>query len=280
VTRAPPGYTLGPAFAEDRTGVLYRAVQTSLGRPVTLKLLPDGRAQDRDAIALFVREISIVAALEHPNLLLAVDTGTLDGAPFLVTESTAEPTLADALRAGDPLPESRASLIALGVARALRHLESARLLYKNLRPSNILLPRPAAPKLVTFRNVRSIAEAEAFRRSNVQSAAYCAPELVRADLGPVTIRANVYALGAVLYHMAAGRPPVDGPSADVRRAHALGRVPPLRSVAGGLGPKLYAVVERLMHPDPAKRPDPAAAVALLEALSREPRLPPPRRRRP
>lgn len=280
MTRAPPGYTLGPAFAEDRTGVLYRAVQTSLGRPVTLKLLPDGRAHDRDAIALFVREIAVVASLEHPNLLLAVDTGTLDGTPFLVTESTAEPTLAEALRAGDPLPEARAVRIALGVARALQHLESKRLVYKNLRPSNILLPRPAAPKLLTFRNVRSVTEAEAFRRSNVQSAAYCAPELVRADLGPVSIRANVYALGAVLYHMAAGRPPVEGPSAEVRRVHALGRVPPLRSVAGALRPKLHAVVGRLMQHDPVARPDPASAVALLESLAHEPPLPAPRRRKP
>jgi len=279
VSRAPPGYELGAAYAEDRTGVLYRAVQTSLDRPVTVKMLADGKAGDGDAIALFVKEIAIVASLEHANLLLAVDTGTFEGAPYLVTESTAEPTLAEALRAGEPLPETRAVAIALGIARALQHLESRRFLYKNLRPANVLLPRPAGPKLVTFRNVKPIAEAEAFRRSNVQSAAYCAPELARPNLGPVTVRANVYALGAILFHMLAGAPAVDGPSDEVRRAHALGRVPALKSVAPSLRPKLHAVVARLMNHDPVGRPDPASAAALLESLAHEASNPPPPPRR-
>ncbi|MGQ0614637.1 MAG: protein kinase domain-containing protein [Planctomycetaceae bacterium] len=280
--RAPPGYELGAAYAEDRTGVLYRAVQSSLDRPVTLKMLAEDKGGDSNAIALFIREIAIVASLEHPNLLLAVDTGTVEGRPYLVTESTAEPTLAEALKAGEPMPEPRASAIALGLMRAIHHLETKAFLYKNLRPANVLLPRPSAPKLVTYRNIKPAAQANELRRSNVQSAAYCAPELVREDLGPVSARAGVYAVGAILYQMVAGAPAVEGPSAEVRSAHAAGKVPSLKSRCPRLRSKTHALVARLMAHDPVERPNPASAVALLESLASEPMLPAPvahRRRR-
>ncbi len=269
---APPGYELGPAYAKDVTGIFYRAVQLSLDRAVTIKMLRDETIKTDAIFNHFVKEISIATSLEHANLLLAVDSGVLNGRPYLVTEPTAEPTLAKALEPNEPLTEMRAVQIALGIGHALRHLEGKRFIYKNLRPQNVLLPRPAAPKLLTFRYVKPIDEAQAFRRANVQSAGYCAPELVRGDLGPVSARANVYALGAILYQMLAGAPPIEGESAEVRRMHARGKVPPLRETRPYMRERAYTCVSRLMTYDPAKRPDPAAAIALLEAYAKDPLL--------
>jgi len=269
---APPGYDLGPVYAEDATGIFYKAVQLSLARPVTVKMLRDGTEKDDPTLAHFVKEISVVTSLEHVNLLLAVDSGTIRGLPYLVTESTIEPTLLKALRDHEPLEEPRAVRIALGIAHAIRHLESKNFIYKNLNAKHVLLPRPASPKLTTFRQVKPIAEAAAFRRSNVQSANYCAPELVRDDLGPVTARANVYALGALLYHMFSGRPPADDMEGDVRELHARGEIPPLKTLRPYLRDRAHTVVGNLMAQDPADRPDPAAAVALLEAYVNDPLL--------
>ena len=277
--RAPDGFELAGAYAKDTTGTYYRATQTKLARAVTLKALREGlstKPRTRDA---FLKERAVVASLEHPNLLLTIDTGEVDGVPYFITESTDEPTLAQALKADDSMPELRAVSIALGIARALHYLEKRRLIYKNLHPRHVLLPRPAAAKLLTFRHVRAISEAPAFRASNVQSGLWCAPELVRGDLGPVTIKANVYALGALLYHMLAGAPPVEGTSAAAREAHAAGSVNPLKEARPYLRDRAHHVVALLMAREPFERSDPAAAVALLEAYANDPLVAQPLRTR-
>ena len=267
---APDGYELGDAFARDKTGVWYRAVQTRLDRPVTLKILRAEFVDQPAARRLFVEERELITGLEHPNVLLTLDVGERDDRPWFVTESTLEPRLSDSIRGGEPLPELRAVQIALGVARALHYLAGRGLVYKNLRPQNILLPRPNVPKLLTFRYVRRMAEARAFQGANVQSGLYCAPELTRSDLGPVDAKANVYALGAILYQLFAGAPPVEGASAEARAAHAAGDVRPLRERRPYLRDRAYAVVGSLMAHRPADRADAAAAVALLEEYAHDP----------
>jgi serine/threonine-protein kinase len=266
----PPGYEVGDAFAQDKTGVLYRAVQTRLDRPVTLKILKAEYVDNERAQRLFLEERDLVTGLEHPNVLLTIDVGETEGRPWFVTESTAEPRLNEAVRGGEPLQELRAVRIALGIARGLDYLGNRGLIYKNVRPENILLPRPAAPKLITFRYVRRIDEAAAFQGAKVQSGHYCAPELTRSDLGAVSTKANVYALGALLYGLLAGVPPVEGRSAEARRAHAEGDIVPLKERRAFLRDRAYAVVGRLLAHDPSQRADTAAAVALLAAYERDP----------
>jgi serine/threonine-protein kinase len=279
---APEGYELGHAYAKDSTGILYRAVQLRLDRPVTLKVLKERFKENSKARALFLEERDLVTGLEQPNVLLTLDVGETDDRPWFVTESTLEPRLSEALRSGDPIPELRAVKIALGIARALHYLATLGLVYKNVRPQNVLLPRPAAPKLTTFRHVRRLEEAAKFQGAKVQTGLYCAPELTRRDLGPAHSKANVYALGALLYQMFAGEPPVDAPSAEARAVHAAGEVPPLKERRPYLRDRAYAVVGRLMAHNPAKRADTAAAVALLEAYANDPLVAQPlkKKRRP
>jgi serine/threonine-protein kinase len=266
----PDGYRLGALLGRDRTGTLYRAVQVKLNRPVTIKLLRADQAGDPRTRALFLEERALVAGLEHPNLLLTIAVGEAGDVPFYVTDPISEPTLEDALGGEELLSETAALLIAHGIARAVHHLAARTLVYKNLHPRNILLPRPTVPKLLTFRNVRNLAEAHLFRSSQVQSGAYCAPELVRADLGPVTTKANVYALGCILYRMLAGALPVEGDSAEQRAAHAAGRVRPLKDVRPFLRDRAQATVASLMAHHPDARPDAEQAIALIEAYMNDP----------
>jgi len=268
--KAPEGFQLGAVLAEDRTGRLYRGIQSRLSRPVTVKMLRAELASNDKARALFLEERTIVAGLEHPNLLLTLGVGEVDGLPYFVTESIAEPTLDDALSAEELPSETTSIAIATGIAKALDYLAQRGLIYKNLKPSHVLLPRPAAPKLLTFRHVRATSEAPRFRSTPVQTGAYCAPELVRKDLGPVTIKANVYALGGIFYQLLAGVPPVEGTSAEARAAHAAGRLRPLKDVRPFLRDRAYVVVGRLLSHDPAVRPDPAEAVAILEEYANDP----------
>lgn len=279
---APDGYELGDAYAKDKTGILYRAVQTRLDRPVTLKVLRSKYVENDRARALFLEERDLVTGLEQPNILLTLDLGETDGRPWFATESTFEPRLSESLKSGEPIPELRAVNIALGIARALHYLATRGLVYKNVRPQNILLPRPAAPKLVTFRYVRRLEEAASFQGAKVQSGHYCAPELTREGLGPVQSKANIYALGALLYQMLAGGPAVEGSSSEARAVHAAGEVLALKERRPYLRDRAYAVVNRLMAYKPANRADTAAAVALLEAYANDPLVAQPlkKKRRP
>jgi len=265
---APEGYEVGDAIGRDKTGVLHRAVQTRLGRAVTLKILREELAGTPAAVRMFLHERELVTGLEHPNLLLTLDVGDAGGRPWFTTESIDGPRLDGIL--GEPVEERRAVKIALGVARALDYLASRGLIYKNVRPSNVLLPRPAAPKLVTFRHVREAREAASFQGAKVQSGLYCAPELTDERVGAAGPRANVYALGAILYELLAGAPPVEGPSAAARAAHARGDVVPLKERRPYLRDRAYNVVERLMAHRPGERASPAQAVVLLEEYANDP----------
>ncbi|MHC4957856.1 MAG: protein kinase domain-containing protein [Planctomycetota bacterium] len=277
--KPPSGYELGSAYKKDITGVFYRAVQLKLDRPVTLKILRSELVDNDRARRIFLAERDLVTSLEHPNLLLVIDTGEVDGLPYFITESTAEPTLAEALRGDDPLLETRAVAIALAIARALHHLADKACIYKNLAPQYVLLPRPSTAKLVTFRNVKPIGEAARFRGAKVQSGHYCAPELTRKDRGPVTPKTNVYALGALLYHMLAGAPPLPGKSDTAREAHAANAVPPLRETRPFMRDRAYSVVSQLMCYDQARRADPGTAVAMLDAYTKDPLVASPLKKR-
>ena len=264
---APEGFELGEELSRDSTGILFAATQTRLSRTVTLKILRPEFADHAKAKAIFLAERELVTGLENPNLLLTIDVGELDGRPWFVTESMSEPRLESCM---DGMQELRAVRMALGLAQALHYLAQRGLIYKNVCPKNVLLPRPNAPKLITFRHVRRAEEAMSFQGANVQSGRYCAPELTRTDLGPVTSKVNTYAVGAILYELLADQPLLDGDSAAARAAHAAGDIPPLKTVRGFLRDRAYSVVSRLMAHDPHQRCDSAAAVALLEAYANDP----------
>lgn len=266
-------------ISEDSTGVLIAATQVRLRRAVTLKILKKELVTNQRAQALFLAERDVVAGLEDPRLLLTLDVGETDGRPWFVTESIVQPTLQSALAHPAEIEEIRSVRIALGIAHAVHYLSTRGLIYKNVCPKNILLPRPAATKLVTFRHVRRMEEAPAFQRASVQSGLYCAPELTRDDLGPVTTKSNVYAVGAILYELLAGQPVCDGESASAREAHANGTIPALKDCRAFLRDRAYSVVSRLMAHDPQRRADSAAAVTLLEAYSNDPLVAAPLRSR-
>ena len=267
---APEGLTLNKVISEDTTGLLIAATQVRLRRAVTLKILKKEFVSNERALELFRAEREVAASIDDPRLLLTLDVGETNGRPWFVTETMLEPTLRDTLAEPGELGELRAVRIALGIAQAVHYLSTRGLIYKNVCPKNILLPQPAAAKLVTFRHVRRMDEAHSFQGANAQSGLYCAPELTRDDLGEVTTKSNVYAVGAILYELLACQPVCDGNSADARAAHAAGTTPSLKEIRPFLRDRAYAVVGCLTAHDPQQRADSAASVALLEAYSNDP----------
>lgn len=243
-------------------GVVYKAWDERLHRPVAVKVLrTDGAAVDA---ARFEREARILARLDHPGVVGVHGLGTHHHASYIVMEWVDGISLQEWRAAGPRDPHEVCALLA-EVARALEHVHAQGILHRDVKPSNILLARPrdpagrSVPKLIDFGIARNVlGTVGPASLSGIGTPDYMAPEQARGDTTRVSPRSDVYGLGATLYHLLAGRPPVHEParsgSPDPPRL-----VPPGR-FRSGLDRRLEGIVLRAMDPDPAGRHTDMAAL--------------------
>ena len=187
-------------------GIVYRATQLSLGRPVALKLIAPEHAADASFRERFQRESRMAAAIDHPNVIPVYEAGEEDGRLYLVMRWVAGTDLHKLLRAEGRLDPLRASLIVNQVAGALDAAHAAGLIHRDVKPANVLLSGEHA-YLADFGLTR-FAGAD----SNLTTAGhflgtvdYMAPEQFHP--GPNDARADVYALACVLFAALTGAPP-------------------------------------------------------------------------
>ncbi len=235
-------------------GVVFEARDRELGRSVAFKAVRPG-THDLGGEQL-EREAEAIARLSHPNLVTLFDVGRCDRGPYLVLELLRGQTLAARLQQG-PLPRPEALRVAVQVARGLAHAHAAGVVHRDLKPSNVFLCDGGAVKLLDF------GMAHAFGRQRVSGGtpAYMAPE--QGAGGPEDERADVYALGVMLYQMLSGQLPF--PSESGRVAPAPERPPP-PELPGQR--RLWPVLARMLERDPAQRTrDGQAVLQVLEPLA-------------
>lgn len=278
-------YRLVSLLAAGGMGHVYRAVDERLGRPVALKVLSAELISDPVRVERFRLEARRVAALRHPNIVPLLDYGEQSGYPYLVMPLYPG-TLRDALATGHLLPPADVDAIILQIASALDYAHSCGLIHRDVKPENVLLDEQRHALLTDFGIAKASAAAptglatsgplvaaEVGQRPLV-SLEYSAPEQLIGR--PLDARADVYALGIVVYELMTGRVPFEAQEgheyALVTRVLTEPPVPPSRH-RPGLPPTLDAVVLCALHRDPARRfPTPGAlASALHEVLS--PRTP-------
>jgi serine/threonine protein kinase/tetratricopeptide (TPR) repeat protein len=259
-----------PAFGHYRVesrigsggmGDVFRAVDTRLNRRVALKLLRAGHAGE-PAIQRFMREARAASALNHPNIVTIYEAGeTAEGELFIVQEFVDGRTLRSLIEERQPL----ATAIEVGrqVARALGAAHANGIVHRDVKPENIMLRADGYVKVLDFGLARVI-DAEAAEQSTratletapgtvMGTAAYMAPEQATGtQAGPP---ADVFALGVVLYEMAAGRRPFVAPSPVGVMAAILSEEPvPLMRLSPGIPPALDELVHRMLAKEPARRP--------------------------
>jgi serine/threonine-protein kinase len=247
-------------------GVVYRAEQMPLGRIVALKVLEtkQGSAVDASFAKRFFLEASAAARLAHPNTIVVHDYGKADEGPFFIAmEYLDGGSLADRLRNHGPLPPAQAIYVGLQVCGSLADAHAQGLVHRDLKPGNVMFaPRGGDPlfvKVLDFGLVKVLGEENenlGLTQSGVMmgSPRYMAPEQVRSL--PVDHRADIYAFGAMLYHMVAGAPPFAAGSAfEAMHAHVSKAPPPLLATWPGCpaGPQLESVILRCLAKDPAAR---------------------------
>lgn len=250
-------YRVETPLGQGGMGVVYRAHDLSLERPVAVKVL---QAHSRDATdkKRLINEALIAAKLNHPNIMGVYDAGEHEGMPFIVIELL---TGQDLRQASPPtLAESLA--IAQQVCAALAHAHAAGIVHRDLKAENVMVWREAGEvrvKLMDF----GLARADSAPRLTEEGAlvgtfAYLAPEIITGtDASP---QSDLYALGVLVYELLTGQPPFVGELIAVISQHLHASVVPPTTHNPSLPPALDALLLRLLAKQPGQRPASAAEV--------------------
>jgi len=247
-------YRLGARLGAGGFGTVFAARDERLGRPVAVKVIPAGGAAPERA----QREARAVARLDHDAIVALFDAGEEDGCRYLVSELVEGRTLAQLETAGE-LSDRDVLRVGLALADALAHAHERGVIHRDVKPQNVIVPdapssRRGAAKLTDF-GVAHLAGEDALTLTGdvVGTLAYMAPEQAAGQ--PVDERADLYALGLVLYEALAGENPVaaGSPTATARRIGT--KLPPLARKRGDLPEELSAALDRTLAPTPEERGD-------------------------
>jgi serine/threonine protein kinase/tetratricopeptide (TPR) repeat protein len=251
---------------------VYRAVHDRIGRPYAVKVLSAAYVADETVVARFFQEARAAAALDHPGIVRLVDVATMpDGIPFMVLEHLEGEDAQALLEREGPLAIDRVVRLGEAAAAALSVAHEHGIVHRDIKPSNLFLARGAdgreQVKLLDFGIARLMGKASLTAEGQQWGTPeYMSPEQARGN-SDLDHRADIYALGATLFALIAGRPPFTGPSAvAIIIQHLSDAPPPLGLLRGDVPHELESLVVTMLAKDPAARPASAAAVQAALAL--------------
>jgi len=247
-------YELGSQLGEGGVGVVWRAEDTLLGRPVAIKeveLPPAVREEQRTALrARVIREARAAARLSHPGAVTLFDVVQDSGQDYIVMELVEAPNLDQLVDERGPLDPRRAAAIGLRLLATLEAAHRAGIVHRDVKPSNVLVREDSTTKLTDFGTASLTGDPELTATGVVVgSPAFMAPEQIKGlQVGPAT---DLWALGATLYFAVEGQPPFRSTKGHLDVVNAIVNDPP--RPPRRLGP-LASVVEPLLAKEPADRP--------------------------
>ncbi len=261
-----PGAMIGQYRIEAQLGhggmaTIYKAHHARLARSVAIKVLHPAFTQDRNFLARFQREAQIVAGLEHRHIVPIYDFDEVDGQPYLVLKYIEGETLKAIIERG-ALPLNEILRIMTPIADALDYAHGQGVLHRDIKPSNILIERDGTPYLTDFGLARMAHIGDSTLSTDVLLGTpnYISPEqaLGRKD---IDARADVYALGVVLYELVTGRVPfsADTPYAVIHD-HIYSELPKPSAINPQIPPAVEAVLVKALAKAPEDRYESAGAL--------------------
>lgn len=205
------GYELLERVGHGGMGIVYRARQISLDRIVAVKVLPHGALATKEQVLRFRTEAAAAGSLQHPNIVAIHEVGLCEDRHYLVMDFVAGQTLAELARAG-PSPPQRAARYVQTIAEAVHHAHEHGILHRDLKPANVLIDAADQPRVTDFGLAKRLESGTDLTLSGqvLGSPQYMPPEQAGGRHRQVGRRSDVYALGAILYHLLTGRPPFVG----------------------------------------------------------------------
>lgn len=271
---------LGPLGAGGM-GEVYRARDSSLGREVAVKVLPEGLASDPERLRRFEQEARAAAALNHPNILAIHRFGTTDQhTPYLITELLQGQTLRERLQAGT-IPVRKTVDYALQIARGLAAAHERGIVHRDLKPENLFVTRDGLVKILDFGLAKVTRPDAGGSESTVANFVASEPGLVLGTVGymapeqvrglALDARSDIFSLGAICYEMISGKRAFQGTTpADTMSAILKEEPPELAASVRNLPPALNRIVQRCLEKDPTERFQSARDLGFnLELLTRD-----------
>jgi tetratricopeptide (TPR) repeat protein len=249
------GYEILEVLGRGGMGIVYKARQVGLGRLTALKMILAGTHASFEDVQRFQVEAEAVARLQHPNIVQIYEIGRHDGLPFFSLEFCAGGSLAHKLTQ-TPMSVRESAALIEKLARAIHYAHRQGIVHRDLKPANVLLTEDGAPKITDFGLAKRL-EADAGQTgtgSILGTPTYMAPEQASGrvrDIGPA---ADVYALGAMLYDLLTGRPPLRGETAlDTLQLVQTAEPMPVRRLQPKVPRDLETVCLKCLQKDPHKR---------------------------
>ncbi|HET9794385.1 MAG TPA: protein kinase [Thermoanaerobaculia bacterium] len=263
-----PGTRFGPyevsaLLGAGGMGEVYRARDVRLGREIALKILPAAFAEQPERMRRFEEEARMASRLNHPNIVTIHDIGNEGGIAFIAMELVEGESIRERISRG-AFPPAESAAIAAQIAAGLARAHAAGIVHRDLKPENVMIAPGGLVKILDF----GLARIEAERVTSTPSSAptrtsptgagailgtvgYMSPEQARG--APTDARTDLFAFGALLYEMLAGRPAFPGGTVAALSAILAPGPPDLSGIPDGTPPGLARIVRRCLEKDPERR---------------------------
>lgn len=259
-------YRIVEELGHGGMSVVYRGVDSALEREVAVKVLHNHLARRADSKKRFHREAKAIARLRHPNILDIYDFSAEDAEQsYIVMEYVRGMNLREFLGTHQTIAPEAAALIGIGICEALACAHEHGIIHRDLKPENVMVSNNGDLKLMDF-GIAHVIDAETMTQTGslLGSPAHMAPEMIEGE--KVDARADIFALGTVLYLLVTGRLPYDGANApQVLKKVLSGEHTPVEEAQPEVGRELAGIIETCMARAPEDRyEDVRATIAVLQ----------------
>ncbi|MBN1130755.1 MAG: serine/threonine protein kinase [Chitinispirillaceae bacterium] len=249
-------YRLGRLIGEGGMGRVYEALHEFMGRPVAIKIINQEHTANKTKAMRFFQEVHALIKLDHPNIVMIYDAGRVERNYYYAMEYLPGPSLLEYVEQKKMLPEQEALSIVRDIAKALGHAHANNVIHRDVKPENILFDRNRVPRLTDFGIAMHHDEHHLTLTTegiSVGSLHYTSPE--QADgTRDIDCRADIYSLGATLYHLLTGRTVYKGATPqELLARHLRGAIIPPRTFNRTVSRTTAKIVKKMLAVDRAKR---------------------------
>lgn len=233
-------------------GVVYKAVDPLIGRPVALKTITSSLIGNPELLERFYREARSAGALEHPNIVTIYELGSSDGIPFIAMEYLEGESLEKIIKRRAPLTLLEKVGFIVPVCRALEYAHKRGIVHRDIKPGNVMITKDGNTKVVDFGIARLMSASHTQTNMFMGTLNYTSPQQIYGERADE--RSDIWALGVTLYELVSYRRPFDGDSpAALMRSITDEKSKPLHEAAQDCTEALEAIVEKMLEKDACAR---------------------------